>query len=119
WGSDSVELFKPLFDKTTAEKRSAEECFNDGIAQLYSKAWSAELLKKILTRSSRGHEAPSWLCTEAEVGVAVSTVDEALSAIAAIRKRGHHNVVAKEAHGVAGSNALRLFEPEILENQKR
>ncbi len=61
----------------------------------------------------------NWLCTENEVGVAVNSLDEALAAIATIRQRGHHKIVIKEALGLAGSNAMRLFEPEILETHRR
>ena len=49
WGPDSVELFEPLFANLTGEKRTASGSFNPDIAQFYSKAWSAELLKKILS----------------------------------------------------------------------
>lgn len=137
WGPDSSELFKPLFASVTAQQRPADDCFNNRIAALYSKAWSASFLRKFLSslRSHRREEVdasvraglPShgggypddWLCPEAEVGVAVDSVNAALDAIAAIRARGHHRVVLKESIGVAGSNALRLFEPELTENQKR
>src|ERR1017187_685388 len=84
WGPDSVELLAPLFANLTGEQRTASGSFNAGIAQLYSKAWSAALLNKVLLRSSRGNEAHSspgkcqsllasaaaenWLCTEHEVG---------------------------------------------------
>lgn len=143
WGSDSVALLSPLFPNVTGEARRPDECFNAGIARLYSKAWSAEFLRQFLNRSSRRDEAlvensafriphsafdqnlatsaatENWLCTPNEVGVAVSTFDDALAAIAAIRARGHHKIVAKEAFGLAGSNAIRLWEPELLEAQKR
>jgi uncharacterized ferritin-like protein (DUF455 family) len=135
WSPDSVELLAPLFASVTAEERTAHQRFNDNLAQLYSKAWSAALLRKILTRNSRAGEAHSsqgkseslltsaatknWLCTEHEVGVAVESLDEALAAIAVIRGRGHHKIVIKEALGLAGSNAMRLFEPELLDNQRR
>jgi uncharacterized ferritin-like protein (DUF455 family) len=135
WGPDSVELFEPLFANLTGEKRTANGSFNPGIAQLFSKAWSAALLGKILGRR-RGDESqiksttfgqslltPSptdnWLCTENEIGVAVNSLAEALAAIAAIRARGHHRIVVKEVLGLAGSNAMRLFEPEILESHRR
>jgi uncharacterized ferritin-like protein (DUF455 family) len=143
WGPDSVALLASLFPTVTGETRRPDECFNAGIAQLYSKAWSAEFLRQFLNRSSRREEAltshsafrtphsafdqslvtsaatESWLCTLNEVGVAVSTLDDALATIAAIRARGHHKIVAKEAFGLAGSNAIRLWEPELLETQKR
>ena len=161
WGPDSVELLEPLFANTTVEKRSANQRFNEKIAQLYSKAWSAAFLRKILARTShrqvrsshgvptlcRGNPDPdaasgsvpsqgmgfssdeksrllryldeNWLCTEHEAGVAVDTLEGALEAIHAIRGRGHHQVVAKEAHGLAGHNMIRLWEPELLETQRR
>lgn len=134
WGPDCVELFCPLFANVTGQQHPAELCFNDHIAALYSKAWSAEFLRNYL-RSRRREEADStspgppplhvggyvqdWLCSETEVGVAVASLNHALDAINSIRARGHHKVVLKEAIGVAGSNALRLFESEINENQKR
>jgi uncharacterized ferritin-like protein (DUF455 family) len=136
WGPDSVELFEPIFANLTGEKRDAKQSFNPSIAQLYSKAWSAALLKTILTRSSRRESAHSkkvginqsrltsaatenWLCAENEVGLAVDSLDGAFAAIAAIRARGHHKIVIKESLGLAGNNAMRLFEPEILETHRR
>ena len=115
WGPDSFELLQPLFASVTGEKRADEDRFNPGLAQLYSKAWSAEFLRKILPAKSEIH----WLCTENEVGVAANSLDEALATIQKIRARGHHKIVVKEALGLAGSNAMRLFEPEILETHRR
>jgi hypothetical protein len=115
WSPDSVELLAPLFANVTAEQRTAEQRFNAGIAQLYSKAWSAEFLRKLLRRTAK----EAWLCTEDEVGVTANSLAEALAAIVGIRARGRHNIVVKEAIGLAGSNAMRLFEPELLENQRR
>jgi uncharacterized ferritin-like protein (DUF455 family) len=134
WGPDSVELLEPLFAEVTGEVLSASRRFNEHIARLYSKAWSAAFLRTVLARSRRGeaahppglenrsHPAPAaaepWLCTEDEAGVAVDTLKDALEAIAAIRRRGHHRVVAKEAHGLAGHNAIRLWEPALSAAQQ-
>jgi hypothetical protein len=104
----------------TGESRKASQRFNEGIARLYSKAWSADFLREVLARNCRRDEAAEpWLCTEDEAGVAVDTLEGALEAIAAIRRRGHHRVVAKEAHGLAGHNAIRLWEPEVLAAQQQ
>jgi uncharacterized ferritin-like protein (DUF455 family) len=132
WEPDSMELFDPIFANLTGEKRTAGGSFNPDIARLYSKAWSAELLKQILpgraalSRSQNQEAAQqrrltdqSWLCTEHEVGMEVNSLAEALAAIASIRQRGHHKIVIKEALGLAGSNAIRLFEPELLETHRR
>jgi uncharacterized ferritin-like protein (DUF455 family) len=114
WSPDSVELLSPLFANVTAEKRTAPQRFNENIARLYSKVWSAALLRKFLSQRDE-----PWLCTEDEIGVAVNSLDAALETIAAIRQRGHHKIVVKQAVGLAGSNAMRLFEPEVLETHRR
>jgi len=114
WGPDSFDLLKPIFASVTGEKRDNEKRFNPKIAQLYSKSWSAEFLRRIISSKKE-----SWLCTENEIGVTVNSVEAMLDAVATIRARGHHQIVVKEAFGVAGSNALRLFEPAILPAQLR
>ncbi len=115
WGPDSLELFAPVLANVTGENRAAGQRFNKRIAGLYSKAWSAALLRNILSRWT----GELWLCTGQEAGVAVETLDAALEAITAIRRRGHHKIVVKEALGVAGHNSIRLWEPELLETQRR
>lgn len=139
WGPDSVELLEPFFANLTGEVRRPTECFNDHIAELYSKAWSADFLKRWLRElatdvgdTARRDETPrtslpasnfrlptSWLSPLHDVGVAVNSLADALAAIAAIRARGHHRVVVKKALGLAGQNALRLWEPELLDAQRR
>ena len=135
WGQDSLELLQPLFANVIGESRTANQCFNERIAQLYSKAWSTAFLRRVLAHNHPGKAAPGpggesrsvpgltgaepWLCSENEAGVVVGTLGDALKAIAAIRRRGHHRVVAKEAHGLAGHNAIRLWEPEVLAAQQR
>jgi hypothetical protein len=122
WGPDSLELLQPLLAKVTGEVRTTSLRFNERIARLYSKAWSAAFLRTVLVRGALGTALPTpepWLCTEDEAGVAVDTLESALEAIAAIRRRGHHRVVAKEALGLAGHNAIRLWEPELSAAQKR
>ncbi len=127
WGPDSFEMLKPMFASVTGEKRADESRYNSGVAQLYSKAWSANFLRNILagtggdartTERQPGENAP-YLCTENEAGESVNTLGAALATISEIRARGHHKIIAKAALGVAGSNALRLFEPELRPAQLR
>lgn len=115
WSPDSVELFKPLFPQLTGTTREPAKCFNEAIARLYSKAWSVEFLQSFLS----GRQGEPWLCPRNHVGIAVDSVETALSAISAIRAGGHHRIVVKQTIGLAGSNAIRLFEPELLEAQRR
>jgi hypothetical protein len=135
WAPDSVRLLGPLFDRVVGERRLANQYFNDNIAGLYSKAWSVGFLLKVLARCRAGLAVTSprtdahdcvgnaatgcWLCSEEEVGRVVDTLDDAMVAIAAIRSRGHHRVVVKAAHGLAGQNAIRLWEAELLPAQRR
>ena len=119
WGPDSYELLAPLFAAVKGETRAPEQSFNLGLAELYSKAWSAALLRKFMSGAGRLGRAESLLCSEAEIGITVNSLEEALVAIAEIRARGHHKIIVKEALGVAGSNAMRLFEPELLETHRR
>ena len=115
WGPDSLELLSPLVGGLNEEHRSAAQRFNATLGQLYSKAWSAGFLRKLL----RSVEPESWLCAEDEVGIAVTELNHALEVIAAIRARGQHKIVVKEALGVAGSNAIRLWEPKLIEAHRR
>jgi hypothetical protein len=133
WAPDSVELIEPLFGRAAGASRSAGQCFNEEIARLYSKVWSAGFLRKVLagcgggeggSRGSgkRGDEVSDkvaykvceWLCSQQDIGVQVDSLKSALDAIAAIRSRGHHRVVVKAEYSAAGQGALRLWEPEVL-----
>src|SRR5207247_5212122 len=78
-----------------------------------------EALTSSSQQSTLNPQPAGWLCTEHEVGVTVDSLDAALGAIATIRRRGHHQIVVKQAFGLAGSNAVRLFEPELLETHRR
>ncbi len=127
WGPDSIQLLEPLFARLSGDARGARQFFNDDIARLYSKAWSAGFLRKILgrCRATDAQRLPgggiddACLCSEQETGEAVDTLEGALEAIAAIRARGHHRIVVKEALGFAGQNAIRLWEPELLPAQRQ
>ncbi|MEY2408365.1 MAG: hypothetical protein QOF48_1035 [Verrucomicrobiota bacterium] len=115
WGADSLELLEPLFKNVTGEHRTAGARFNDGFAELYSKAWSATFLVKVLERAG----GQSWLCPSSVAGRVVDTRDAALDAVETIRRQGHHRVVVKRTFGLAGQNMLRLWEPTVLDAQRR
>jgi uncharacterized ferritin-like protein (DUF455 family) len=115
WGPESEALLAPLFANVRGKRIPAEGFFNAKVAALYSKAWSAAFLRKLLDRA--GNEP--WLCPAREVGQVVQTPAEAWAAIDAIRRGGHHKVVVKEAYGLAGHNMIRLWEPSLLETQRR
>src|SRR5678815_1702640 len=95
WGPDSVGLLEPLFANLTNKERPLNKCYNDTIGQLYSKAWSADLLRKTLVGSP---EEP-WLCRNSEVGQTANSMYDVMAAVNTIRERGHHRVVVKECLG--------------------
>jgi uncharacterized ferritin-like protein (DUF455 family) len=131
WGPDAIEMLQPLFAHVTGEPIAAVVGpdggegrpepsptlwrFNERIARLHSKAWSAEFLKKVLSKNGDS----SWLCGLEEAGEVVSTIEGALAAVERLRRRGNHNVVVKKAYGLAGQGMIRLWEPRVLEKQRR
>lgn len=117
WGPGSVELFQPLAGALPAGARPPDQCFTPGRARLYAKGWSAGFLQRFLAELA-GKE-PAWLCPPEVVGVEVANPEAAWAAVAAIRAGGHHPVVLKASLGLAGHNAVRLWEPEILPAQRR
>ena len=120
WGPDSVARLQPLFAGVTGEKRADDKRFNEGLARLYAKSWSADFLRRLLGDCRQNPAAAeNWLCGVDEVGAAAKSMAEARAIIKTIRARGQHRIVVKQSFGVAGSNALRLFEPELLDNQWR
>ncbi|NJM54976.1 MAG: hypothetical protein HC841_02770 [Verrucomicrobiae bacterium] len=120
WSPDSLAVLAHLLPSVSGEPRRAGECFNDRIALLYSKTWSAGLLGRFLNRlGDPGQFHTSWLCPPSVVGTVARTFEEALAAVAAIRAGGHHRIVVKQSLGLAGHNAIRLWEPELLETQRR
>lgn len=123
WGPDSLELLAPWIPQVAGESRSAGQRFNPDIAALYSKAKAAGLLRGLLeslfTADKTGVEWRDWLCGVEDVGQEVRTMAEAEEIIARIRSRGHHRLVVKESVGLAGSNSIRLWEPEVSISQRR
>jgi len=114
WSPDSLHLLQPLFEQVTLETIPPARRFNQGIAQLYSKAWSAAFLKRLL----HGFSGVDWICPVSVAGAAAGTLDAAMETIQAIRHSGHHRVVVKECYGMAGHNMIRLWEPRMLESQR-
>lgn len=115
WAPDSRELLEPLFASVTGESRPPEEYFPSEGREWYAKAASAEFLREVL----EAERATPGLCPPEVVGRTVGSLAEAREVIADLRSRGFVRLVAKESIGLAGRNALRLWEPTLLPNQER
>ena len=116
WAPDSQARLAPLFAQVTGDDAGPDGGFHPGLAALYSKAWSARFLAEIHPELAAVFPA---LCPAEVIGVAVTDLPAALGAIEGFRARGFHRLVVKQALGLAGANALRLWEPELLETQRR
>jgi hypothetical protein len=116
WAPDSLERLSPLFSQVTGDDRGPDDCFNPRIAELYSKAWSAQFLREIHSELAVVFPA---LCPVETIGLPVTDLPTALAAIQSFRDQGHHRLVVKQALGLAGANAIRLWESELLETQRR
>ncbi len=127
WGPDSVERFRPLFSNLTAPNQSAPFSFDATRTGLFSKAWSADFLRRFLRslqltkkdRHARFAAACDIFCPETVVGIMADSPEKAEEIICSFRCRSHQKLVVKETCGAAGSQALRLFEPNLLDSQKR
>lgn len=116
WAPDSQARLAPLSDQVTGNDWSPGGGFRPGLAALYSKAWSARFLEEIHPELAEVFPA---LCPATVIGRAVTDLPAALGAIEAFRARGFHRLVVKQGLGLAGANAIRLWEPELLETQRR
>lgn len=115
WAPDSIECLAPLAGRLRSDSCRAALRLDAGRAALYGKAWSANFLRSWLERIP----PEPWLCPLAHVGTPVHGLDDARSVIASIRARGHHRLVVKADLGMAGSNQIRLWEPEPTASQWR
>lgn len=114
WGPDSLALLKPLF-ANLANSDTPERRWNDGVQELYSKAWDATFLKSFLA----GQADRDWLCADEDIGVHATDFNSAMTAIHAIRARGHMRVLVKFVHGAAGHGMIRLWEAELSDDQRQ
>ncbi len=114
WSPDSIDVLQPLLPQLATPALPTGPQWAQRIQPLFSKAWALDVLREFLER----RQDRDWLCPEAEVGQCVTDYDEALGLVAALRRRGHVPIVAKQLFGSAGNSQLRLWEPELLDSQK-
>ena len=137
WGPDSVDLLQPLFAKVTGEARAAASVSTTTSPSLTRRPGALRCLRKVLAAAAfedDGARSPTRKVGHGPSGPTTQSV--ALHRARNRRRsghprrraqdhrdrpvsRGHHRIVVKEALGLAGSNAIRLWEPEVLRPQCR
>lgn len=114
WSPDSIARMAPLLPRVTPSLRAVPD-LDRGWEILYSKTWSAEFLLRSWDRWSD----IEGICSKDVVGKPVETLEEVWAAVELYRSLGYHRLVAKQALGLAGAGALRLWEPQVLPSQER
>jgi uncharacterized ferritin-like protein (DUF455 family) len=109
WSPDSIRLLSPLLKKAPGTLPHLTEDLTPDFRALYSKATATQLLREVLV----SFDHPDWLCEEQHVGVPVHSMNELSARLRDWRRAGFEKFVAKMPFGVAGSNMLRIWEPEL------
>ena len=111
WSPDSRARLAPLLSQLEAQRRPIGDELS---VELFSKAWSAKLLRDWLETQSDN----DWLCPPEVCGVACDSVDAVIAQIAAIAATGYGVVVIKAIYGASGQNAVRVHGTELDDNQR-
>lgn len=119
WGPDSARLLEPWSSRVDSVHTASSTIipFSETYGRLYSKAFGADLLRAFSDQFDPSHR--EWLCLPEVIGRAFSVADAVFDAIRDWRAVGYSRLVVKKAFGIAGQNALRLWEPEISASQRR
>ncbi len=113
WAPDSIRCLGSLARRLPASAVQPPRALQPAQAATFGKPWSANFLRQWLA----SHPRVPWLCPGDVVGTVVHSIAEARAAIEALRRGGHHRVVAKAGLDLAGAGQLRLWEPEVLPSQ--
>jgi uncharacterized ferritin-like protein (DUF455 family) len=114
WSPDALEQILSFESRRPLEQQQSwpNLPYSQAIGDLFSKAWSADFLRGILTECNVLDQPVihRLLCDSIEVGTVCASKSCVLSAVDRIRSTGHHRVVLKKVFGLAGQGALRLWE---------
>lgn len=115
WSPDSVRFLAPLAGNLPPVKVArAAEFWNHEIRQLYSKAWSVEVLRRFL----HAHRADEdWLCDEWTVGKACTNLEGAIDHLEKLHAEGSREVVIKANFGASGQNQIRVTRGRMRHSQ--
>ena len=113
WSADVWDIFTPLVKKLTVTPPLISSDWEKNIRPLFGKDWSAEQLRLFLEQGGW----PDWLCPPETIGSVITKRDQALAQIKELREKGYQRFVIKSIFGSAGGNMMRLWEPNISNQQ--
>ena len=117
WSPDSVRFLAPLAGNLPPGRTEREAGYwNEERRRLYSKAWSAEVLRQFL----HAHRADDdRLCDEWTVGRACTNRESAMAHVEQLHTEGAEKVVIKAVFGTSGQNQIRVASGQIRQTQAR
>lgn len=117
WSPDSVARLAPLALQVTGGSGLPDPGTTAARAALFGKDWSAALLRELQAEleaiAPPGRLSPAW-----SIGTVAREPAAVWEAVDRIRATGHHRIVVKRSLGLAGGNAIRLWEPAPLPAQR-
>ena len=114
WSSQSLRFLAPLMPNLSASRRRPEDFWNGEIRELYSKSFSADLLRRILPELREGRD---WLCDGRAVGETCAGQDQLKSLIENWVAEGWAEVVVKAAFGTAGREQIFVSGGQLRDQQ--
>ncbi|MEW6750506.1 MAG: hypothetical protein AB1505_05955 [Candidatus Latescibacterota bacterium] len=110
WSPDSAAFLAPL--APSAPPGSLR--WHAGLRCLYSKAWSAQLLRTFL----QGRDEP-WLCDASVVGAECRTRAQVQAELDRVHRQGHPRAVVKAAFGQSGRHQTQVAAGGLQPHQGR
>ena len=113
WSGESARFLAPLMLNLTGDgRRRAGDFWNGKIRELYSKSFSAALLRRVLPELREGRD---WLCRAWEIGETFSDREQLTSQIE--ERATCDEIVVKAVFGAAGREQIFVRDGSLREEQ--
>lgn len=103
WSPEATRALGPLFDNLPHGQSTTPDA--EAMRGLYSKSWSQELLKSLLSDMD---DDLAWICDPGVVGEVCTSQGRVKACVDRLLASGHSQVVIKGPFGAAGQDQIRL-----------
>ena len=115
WSPESVRFLAPLMaNLSTGKRRRLNDFWNDKIKALYSKSFSAKLMRHLLPGLTVGRD---WLCGVEEIGKPCSDAVQVRRHVAHLLSEGVGEVIIKADFGAAGREQIFIRDGTMRSQQ--